>query len=171
MRPFERDGLGRWRSDVARSAWGLRIELPVSVDRNLTSLEVTIGTQAFRRDRHDGGPWTVWDAGIQRILRSTAALSAPRSRIGTVAGAINWGGDAGQWRLAAGYTAILVALLAIGAASLSVAASLAVARRRPRLREARLLVSALLGVAGLVAAPLYLLRRDAQLYFGGPPGS
>ena len=170
VRPFERDGLGIWRSDVARSAWGLRIELPGSVDRNLTSLEVTIGTQAFRRDRHDGGPWTVWDAGTQRTLRSTAALSAPRSRIGTVAGSINWGGDEGQWRLGAGYTAILVALLAIGAAALSVAASWAVGAGALAYAEARLLVSALLGVAGLVAAPLYLLRRDAQLYFGGSSG-
>ena len=36
--------------------------------------------------------------------------------------------------------------------------------------EARLLVSALVAVAGLIAAPLYLLRRDGQLYFGGTTG-
>ena len=170
FRPLERETMGAWRSDPMRNAWGLRIELPMSVDRNLTSLQVTIGTQVFRRDRHEDGPWTVWDSGSHRVLRSTAALAAPRSHIGTVAGAINWGGDAGQWRLAAVYTAGLVALLAIGAASLAGAASMAVRAGRIGYGEARLLVSALVAVAGLTAAPLYLLQRDGQLYFGGTTG-
>lgn len=169
-RPFERDGVNAWRSDAARNAWGLRIELPVSVDRNLTSLDVTIGPHVFRRDRHGDGPWTAWDSGSQRVLRSTPALSAARSDIATVAGAVNWGGDAGQWRLAARHTAVLIAWLAAGAALLAGVASLAVRAGSIHYADARLLVSAIVAVAGFSAAPLYLLRRDAQLYFGGSTG-
>lgn len=170
FRPLVRTGAAEWQSDAAQNAWAVRVELPVSVDRNLTSLEVTIGPRVFRRNRRQDGPWTTWDSGSRRVLRSTPDLSAPRSAIPTVTGAINWGGDAGQWRLAARHTAALIAGLATIAALLAGTASLAIRAGLIGYREARLLISAIVGVAGLMAAPIHLLRRDAQLYFGGTTG-
>lgn len=170
LRSLVRTGHAEWQSDDSGHAWGLRIELPGALDRNLTSLDVDIGTYSFRRDRHQEGPWTTWDSGARRILRSTPALSLPRSAIPTVSGAINWGGDSAQWRLAARYTAVLIAGLAIAAALLGGAATLAIRAGWISYQEARLLVSAIVGVAGLTVAPVYLLRRDAQLYFGGTSG-
>ena len=38
-----RDGV--WSTGDVKEAWGLRVELPVRVDQNLTSLEVTVGPQ------------------------------------------------------------------------------------------------------------------------------
>jgi hypothetical protein len=170
LRSFERTGPAEWQADAARNAWGLRIELPVSVDRNLTSLDVATGAQVFRRDRGDEGPWTAWDQGSRRILRSTPALSLARSNIPTVKGAINWGGDGAQWQMAARHTGVLMAGLAAAAALLAGIASLAVRGGFVGAADARLLVAAIVAVAGFTAAPLYLLRRDAQLYFGGNTG-
>lgn len=170
LRGFERKAQAEWQSDAAQNAWGLQIELPVAVDRNLTSLEVAIGPQIFRRDRHGDGPWTAWDEGSRRILRSTSALSVGRSEIATIKGAINWSGDGGQWRLAAQHTAILIAWLAVGVALLAALASLAVRAGFVLYADARLIVSGMAAVASFTAAPLLLLRRDGQLYFGGTTG-
>ena len=161
---------GVWSTGDLREAWGLRVELPSRIDLNLTSLEVHIGTEVFRRDRREAGPWQARDSGDVRTLDGTGPLKASTPGSGAADRAINWGGDALMWRLSLVSTAVLLAALAMLAAVAAAASALAVRSGLLAGSHASLLVSALIGVAAFSAAPLYLLRRDAQLYFGGTAG-
>lgn len=169
-RPLTREANGTWRTDDAREAWGLRVELPVQTDLNLTSLEVTIGSSVYRRDRLATGPWLARDIGSQRTLQGTGPLAAAAPGTGASDRAINWAGDALLWRVAVAQTIGLMA--AFAAVALAVAGIVAVAARTGWIgpTEARLVASTVLAVGAFSAAPLYLLRRDAQLYFGGIAG-
>jgi hypothetical protein len=169
-RALDRDPDGVWRTGGVRAAWGLRVELPVKVDHNLTSLDVTVGAAVHRRDRHAPGPWLARDDGTRRVLQGTGPLMAAAPGTGATDRAINWAGERHLWRLAMGRAAGLLAAFAALAAGLVLVFAAAARARWVGAAEARLVVSAVLAVGAFCAAPLYLLRRDGQLYFGGTAG-
>ena len=169
FRSLDRELGGVWRTGEARSAWGLRVELPVSIDRNLTSLDVEVGSDVFRRTRRAAGPWEVRDSGASRVLTADHTVAA-RSAAGGKFGALNWLGDAAHWRVSLVHAGVvLAALTTLGAAAaLAFGAAGRVGLVAPA--DARVFLAALLSVASLCAAPAYLLRRNNQLYFGGTSG-
>jgi len=170
LRELDRGPDGTWRTGELGDAWGLRVTLPVSVDRNLAALDVTIGERVFRRDRRTDGPWEVHDADGERVLVSSAALGAPLSGHAATARAINWAGNLRHGLLTAARTALVMAgLMTLAAVLLGLAAWL---RRRPGVPAAGVdaASAALLVVASFAAAPAYLLQRNGQLYFGGTTG-
>lgn len=170
LRELTRHPGGVWTTGAVGHAWGLRVELPETADRNLARLDVTIGSQVFRRDRRKAGPWRVEQLGTRRRLHGTEGLALPRSGAPPHARAINWRGDGPHTRVLIGYTlATLLSLIAL-AVVLWGAARTAVALGLLHAGSARILCVALLWVATLAAAPLYLLRRNVQLYFGGTLG-
>lgn len=156
LRELPRRPGGVWESGPVQDEWSLHVTLPASADRNLASLDVTVGDQVFRRDRGEDGPWIVEDFEADRVLLST--------------GALRWAGNAAHTRLVAIHTATTVAAVFALAVALVALSKIPAVARRVEPADARLVVSVLTGVAALTAAPLYLLRRDGQLFFGGTEG-
>lgn len=169
-RPLENKGHGVWGTGDAKAAWGLLVELPPRIDANLTSLEVQIGTEVLRRDRRGDGPWQARDLGDVRMLDGTGPLKASTPGSGASDRAINWAGDMLMWRLSIVYAAGVLVGLAMLAVMAAAASAIAVRSGLLAGSHAGLVVTALMAVAAFSAAPLYLLRRDAQLYFGGTAG-
>lgn len=170
VRELHRRPGGIWQTDGLHHAWGLRVELPERAERNMASLDVTMGDRAFRRDRRDGGPWHAQTLGGTRRLDATTTLSLPRSANPPLSRAINWRGDAAHRRLVVRATAL--AVMGLGAFGLMAwACAGAVARLGLLPRDtARLLCVALVWTVTIAAAPIVLLRRNVQLYFGGNLG-
>lgn len=166
LRPLDRDADGVWRTGAVQDTWGLRVALPAAVDHDLASLEVRIGPHVFTRTRRDPGPWEVRESEGHRLLVSTTALAAPRSAVPGLAGAINWVSDGLLWRVAAWHTGGVLALVVGLAAALSLLRRLAIGARWLGPRESRVLAWTLVAAASVCAAPLYLLRRNGDLYFG-----
>lgn len=156
LRELSRRPGGVWISGPVQDAWTLRIVLPVFADRNLASLDVTMGAEVYRRDRRTPGPWRVEDVGSARVLMTTDV--------------VKWRGDADHRRLVVAHIATTLAALAALAAGLIVVSRVLTRARLVRPEDARIVVAAVIGVASVAAAPLYLLQRDGQLFFGGTSG-
>ncbi|MFN7979683.1 MAG: glycosyltransferase family 39 protein [Vicinamibacterales bacterium] len=161
---------GVWRTDDQRDTWGLKIDLPHAADRNLAVVEVAVGDRVFRRTRLNEGPWQGHDWNGRRVLQSTADLALPRSRVTGIGGAINWRDDRAHWALAARLGAVTAAGLAVLWGVLALGGTVLVRRGRLAWSEYRALAWGLLAAGGVSAAPLYLLRRNEELYFGGATG-
>lgn len=170
FRELPRVAPGVWRSSDLRDTWGLKIDLPHALDRNLAAIEVDLGDRTFRRTRLDDGPWQGHDWNRRRVLQSTPALALPRSALAGIHDAINWGGDQPHYALAARFTAITTAALAALWAALTLGGAALVRAGRFTVGEAHALGWNLLAAAGISAAPLYLLRRNQELYYGGATG-
>ena len=85
-------------------------------------------------------------------------------------GTLRWRGDTAHRRFVATHTAVTIAALATLLAALAMVARASVGRRVAHIGEARALLWSTVAVASLLAAPIYLLRRDEQLFFGGSTG-
>jgi hypothetical protein len=134
----------------------VRVVLPVEADQDLSLLDLTVGASRHRRDRRAGGPWAVHERDGSHVL-----LSRPT---------IRWRADGAQWRAAAAH-----AVLATGAVFLGGALGWVVLRRLVGLGltdpgVARSVLVAAVATAAAAGAPLYLLRRDGQLFYGGIEG-
>jgi hypothetical protein len=156
LRALPRRQDGTWRTGPVEDAWHLRVLMPVAADHNLALLEVTAGDASFGRTRRQPGPWHVQDVSEIRVLTSTDAL--------------RWRGDAAHRRFVATRTAGTMAALAALLAPLMLLARMAVRRHLANATEARAVVWTIVGTATVTAAPIYLLRRDEQLFFGGSTG-
>jgi hypothetical protein len=159
-----------WRTGPRSHVAGLRIELPVAAADKLTLVEVIAGSRRFTRDpSHDGG-WKTRDAGATRVLESSPSLSLPRSRMPAYRSIMNWAGDARYVAYLTGYTALALSVLGALAILLKGVGRLAVRASLLRDDQWRPLASGALWLAALVGCPLYLLRRNAELYYGGTQG-
>ena len=156
LRELTRRAGGTWNTGPVNDAWKLHIVLPVSVDRNLGSLDVTMGAHTVRRDRQSPGPWTQYDVGDDRVLEATDA--------------VRWSGGDAHLRQVSLHTLVTLGSLALLGGSLVWAVRALVRARRMPATAARSLVATLLGVASVTAAPIFLLQRDGQLFFGGTTG-
>ena len=170
QRPLDYQGTGTWRTSDRAEAWGLRVELPVRLDSQTDSLEVAIGNTVYRREANEPGPWLSREAGGQQVLQGTGALKAAAPGTGASDRAINWGGNRRMWQVALSYTTPLVAAFAGCGVVLVGIFTTAVRLGWLRPPEAGLVASATFAVGVFTTAPLYLLRRDDQLYFGGRSG-
>ena len=156
LRDLTRDANGVWSTGPVRDAYSLRVALPASADRNLASLDLTLGEDVYRRDRRQPGPWRVEEFGNDRVLVASDDL--------------RWRGGAGHWRLVAIHTAVAMGLLALFGAGLTLVSHILTRARIVGAGHTRVIIAAALGVASVAAAPLYLLQRNGQLFFGGVSG-
>lgn len=161
-----------WRVDAVATR-GLRVEMPATAaakvrdDRAL--VETIAGSRPFVQ-RGEGDVWSLRDTGDTVVFENGPALSLQRSRMGLYQPVINWRGDSRHLGWVAAYAAAAMALLG-GLAMLLTAAGWAAGRLRVlTAAEWRPMMFGLLWVAALAGPPLYLLRRNEELYFGGTRG-
>jgi hypothetical protein len=149
---------------------GLRIELPREGAEKLTRIEVVIGARAFSFDPRVTSTWTVRDSGETRRFESPPTLSLHRSQVATFRSVINWAGDRPYvFRLAIA-SAFVLGILGVCAFLLRLLEPIVEGARIMGRQQWRLLSSSALWVAVLAATPLYLLKRNSELYFGGTRG-
>jgi hypothetical protein len=159
-----------WRRPDRVPYRGLRIELPLADVDRLELVEVTIGGRIFSFDPRRDARWRRSDTNSIVSFEADASISLPRSRVRHFQPVINWAGDA---RYAAG-------IATAAACVLSILAAFAVMLRAVGWMFARLnvmrqdqwhpLASAVLWAVALAGSPLYLLKRNSELYFGGTRG-
>ena len=167
---FERGDDGAWHSGSGRDIRGLRIELPVAADQNLASLNVYIGGYRFERTRRHPGPWHARDIGASRILTPAPELAAPRRSNPALEGVINWRPGRGHtWHVLRYAGLTLTGLLILGTV-VALARRLIVRAGWLPATDALALTTIGMLVASVVSAPVFLLRRNAELYFGGTTG-
>ena len=157
-------------SDARLPVRAIRIEMPSSIADSDVRIETIIGARAFTTGLRQAGAWTSRDDGVTRRFESGPFLSNPRSRTREFERLINWTGDR-EYAIAIARAA-LVALLALAllGACLAVTGAVVVRTRIASADGWRLVSTSMLWIAALAGPPLYLLRRDGQLYFGGTRG-
>jgi hypothetical protein len=168
----------RLRRDPGATAWhvapdhvrSLRIEVPAAAAATLRRIEVIVGNHSFSSAAERQDLWSHREVGGIRVFESAPALAVPQSRTTEFRPVINWAGDRLYLRevlTRTGYALLVLALLAItlrGLGSLVVRAGLLTSRGwRP-------FDTGAVWMAALAGTPIYLLRRDSELYFGGTHG-
>lgn len=163
------DGSDVWRSTPGEPFTGVRVDCPADVAARLARIELVIGHRAFSDGPLDGA-WISRDIGARHVFDGGPSLSLPHSRMRAFQSVINWSGDRRPAAHVALHTAIVISLLAgLGA----VLWAIGVAATRARLFDGeqwRTLASGILSPAALAGLPLYLLKRDGELCFGGTRG-
>jgi len=149
---------------------GLRIELPRGEAESLSGVEVVIGARPFSSNRQRSESWTAYDAGEMRVFESTAALSVERSRVGAFRSVINWAGDRVYARRLVVATVVALAILVACAVLLHLLGEVVTRAGLLHRWHWGVVSLSLLWVAALAGGPLYLLRRNSELYFGGTRG-
>ena len=167
--PFDAEA-SVWRTPPRAHVAGLRIELPATAADKLAVIEVTAGSRRFRRLQGQDEGWTSRDAGSTRVLESNPSLSLPRSRMPAYRSIVNWAGDRQYVATLIGYTALGLLVLGALAVLLKAAGWLAIRANLLSGDQWRPLMSGALWVTALAGWPLYMLRRESELYFGGTQG-
>lgn len=167
--PLDRQPGGHWTLANPRGVYGLRVVLPAEVDRNLSSLDVTIGAEVFRRTRRADGPWEVRDGAAARVLSATPALRSTAAA-DTGFASINMRGRDAHGRVAIRFAGLVLAGLSVIGVVVSAIFALVARLRGADAADLRLVLRAGMATASLCAAPAYLLRTNNQLYFGGTTG-
>jgi hypothetical protein len=158
-----------WSLDGPAEVSGLRVEVPASGLRAMPVIETVVGRRPFLDDGR-GETWGRRDTDAGRVFESGPTLSLAKSRMPAFRTVINWGGDTRY----AGYLFLYstIAALAWGVLALVLEGAGAILGRLRILSrdEWRVFTRSGLCLVALVGAPLYLLKRDAELYFGGDQG-
>jgi hypothetical protein len=157
-------------SDARVATRAVRIEMPSSIAKPGVRVEAIVGNRAFSSDLHQSGAWTFRDNGATGEFESGPSLSNPRSRTREFQPVINWAGDRRYAIAIARAAGLAVGALALLALLLALVGARAVRTGVVRAEAWQLVSSSALWVAALAGPPLYLLKRDAQLYFGGTRG-
>ena len=157
LREVPRREHGRWDLSAVSEAWDqLRVVLPAAADANLSTLDVTVDGERHRRDRRHPGSWTQYDVGDHRVLRNQRDIA--------------WRLDATHRRAAWRYGLGMSLALCLLTIALTAAGQAAVRRGIVSRGEARRLIGAGAAVGTIAAAPLHILRRGGELFFGGAEG-
>ncbi len=158
----------RWPDPVPYR--GLRIELPVQDAGSVEHIDVLTGSRVFSFDPRRQSGWSRHDRDTTRVFEPDASLSLPRSRVPRFQAVMNWAGDSRYAARIAARTAEALGILAGLALLLKAAGWLAARWNIVTAGQWRPLEMAILWVAALAGPPLYLLRRNGELYFGGTRG-
>jgi len=163
-------GTNEWRWPDRVPYRGLRIELPVQDAGSVEHIDVLTGSRVFSFDPRRESGWSRHDRDTTRVFEPGASLSLPRSRIPRFQPVMNWAGDSRYAARIAARTAEALGILAVLALLLKAAGWLAARWNIVTAGQWRPLEMAILWVAALAGPPLYLLRRNGELYFGGTRG-
>ncbi len=170
----------RLQYDTATAEWrwpdpvpyrGLRVEFPIADADRIERIEVTIGSRLFSFDPRRGGAWRHHDVDSIRGLEVDASsMSLPRSRIRRFHPVMNWAGDERYLTRVAMATASALGIIAILALALRAAGGTLSRLKVLGTDQWRPLELAALWATAFAGPPLYLLKRNAELYFGGTRG-
>jgi hypothetical protein len=149
---------------------GLRIESPLADLARLDLVEVTIGDRVFSFDPRRDVRWSRSDRDSTASFEADSSISLRRSRVRQFQPVMNWAGDARYAASVAVAAACALGILAAFALVLEVVGRTFERFNVMRQEQWRPLESAALWVAALAGPPLYLLKRNSELYFGGTRG-
>ena len=159
-----------WRGPDRVPYRGLRIELPLQDAESIERIDVMMGSRLFSADPRRERAWTVHDENTIRVLDAGASLTLARSRVKRFHAVMNWAGDsrhAARLAIAIAWTLGALAALAV---VLKVAGSIVNRMNVLTAGQWRAFEFPTLWIAALAGPPLYLLRRNSELYFGGTHG-
>jgi len=148
----------------------VRIEIPASLSDQLAPVEVIVGSRAFTSDPRKPDQWIARNLGETRQFESVQSLSSPHSGTREFRAVMNWAGDRQYVVAIARAAGMTLLVLAIATVLLGVVGTAAVRIGLTRPAAWRTISLSVLWVGALAGPPLYLLRRDRQLYFGGTRG-
>lgn len=164
-------GSAEWRWPDRVPYRGIRVELPANAADRVERIEVAIGSRLFSFDPRRGSPWKHHDLDSTRGFEVDAtSMSLPRSRVRRFQPVMNWAGDERYITRVAIATASALGMIAILALALRVAGGTLSRLEVLGTDQWRPLELAALSVAAFAGPPLYLLKRNAELYFGGTRG-
>jgi hypothetical protein len=157
---------GMWRSERPVHFNAVRVELPLGAS-SIQALDVFIGTRVFHYDEAALASMTASRSDERLTVDVGDSLSSPRSRVPAFRRVINWRGDLTYaWQVAA-RSLLVVSLLGGLAVLLHVCGRALVSARWLEASQWRALTASTLALASLSGYPLYLLRRNGELFFGG----
>lgn len=169
-RPLAHDvGTATWRSNIGADVRSLRVELPMAEAARLARMEVIVGSRFFASEARLPA-WTSRDKGATRVFEADASLSLRRSRMPEFRPLMNWAGDTWYAACVAACVARALVILALMAVLLSMIGWLVVRANVLSVGQWCPLAFSALWVTALAATPLYLLKRNSELYFGGTQG-
>ena len=160
-----------WHSPGRVPYRGLRIELPVAEADRIERIEVAVGRRLFSSDPRRHSLWTRHDSGTVAVLDAdSSSLELPPSRVRHFRPVINWVGDSRYAASLAIATACAFGMFAAFALLLKAVGWTAARLDVLTKNQWGPLEFAALWVAALAGPPLYLLKRNSELYFGGTRG-
>ena len=162
-------GMPRWQSNPGAHLRGIRVELPQADAASLAGIETVIGGRPFASGPALAG-WVTGGDGQTRILSSDTSVARARSRLAVFRPAINWMGDRHYAGFLARAIGLLLGALAVLALALKLAGRLLVRTGRVGGGLWQAIESAALWTTAFAGLPIYLLKRHAELYFGGIVG-
>ena len=158
----------RWPDRVPYRS--LRIEFPVADVDHLELIEIAIGNRVFSCDPRRDVRWNRSESGSVLSFEADSSISLPRSRARHFRPVMNWAGDARYAASVASAVACTVGILAAFAFTLKALGWTLRQVKVIRQDHWRTIESGALWVAALAGPPIYLLRRNSELYFGGTRG-
>ena len=167
--PLQRHG-ALWELDRRAAFAGIRIELPRTLADTLRSIEVSVGDRVFAYERAIQILWSTTDTGDVRAFESNPSLSLPRSSVPAFRPMLNWSGDRQYAAQVAIHTALAIGMVGVVALLLAVTGWLLARSNLIAGDVWRTLSASALWTGALVGPPLYLLRRNGELYYGGVSG-
>jgi len=148
----------------------VRIQMPAATADKVRSIDVVVGNRALSTRPNDTRAWITREIDGIRELESGPLISARRSRFRAFTPVMNWTGDARYAAGVANATTIALVALALFGIVVNLIGRLLARAGLGTSGQWSTISSSVLWVAALAGPPLYLLRRDAQLYFGGTRG-
>lgn len=166
---FERDG-DHWFALAPGYVEAIRLRAPADIWKKIGSVEIGEGAVTYKLPR----------AFLKRALRlqrnetsvvfTNANIPLGRSILPGFRRAINWSGDLALLRVFLLRLLLLSAIGGFAAALTGGAASVLLRRKLLTSEQFWLVAGSVLTVAALVGYPLYALRRNGELYWGGGSG-
>ncbi len=156
-----------WQPDRPMHFCGLKFELPLASLDKIERIEISIGGRVFPYSGLRIRAMTDHHFGTNLIFTSGNSVSLERSRFPAFRRVINWGGDSRFIVYLLAKTFLVISALAAFAIFVWLSGRLIVRLKVLRAEQWRPLASVTVMMASLVVCPLYILSRNAELYYGG----
>jgi len=149
---------------------GIKFKLPLATIGQIQKVEVKIGNKIFSYAVHDMKRWKNYQTNKYLFFYSNYYLSLKRSAFSLFRNIINWKGDHKFIS-----SLILRIILVLGIYTLIIfiiylSGKLIIRLKIINIKQFKPLVSTTLGLAILIAYPIYVLKKNNALYWGGHRG-
>ncbi len=156
-----------WEPDQPMHFCRLKFELPLASLDKIEMIEITMGGRVFQYSGLRIRAMTDHQFGTHLIFDSGYSVSLKRSMFPAFRRIINWGGDSKFIVYLLAKTFLVLSVLAAFAVFVWLFGRLIVRLKILRVEQWRPLASITVMLAFLVICPLYILSRNAELYYGG----
>jgi hypothetical protein len=156
-----------WQPDQPMHFCRLKFELPLASLDKIEMIEITMGGRVFQYSGLRICAMTEHQFGTHLIFDSGYSVSLKRSMFPAFRRVINWGGDSRFIVCLLAKTFLVLSVLAAFVVFVWLFGRLIVRLKILRVEQWRPLASITVMLASLVICPLYILSRNAELYYGG----